>query len=212
MTEDEARHWIRDQFGVSRETAIASFVDLVVTESAQQNLVSRTSLESIWFRHVVDSAQLLGLLSGPSAGKAAASNGLWVDIGTGAGFPGMIVALLTDRPVMLVEPRRKRADFLATAAEHLYLGRRVDVQCRRVEQVVGAAAVISARAVAALPELLAAAYHLNRKETIWLLPKGVNALEEVEAARRTWHGSFHVEQSITQPGSLVVIAMGVLRR
>lgn len=206
MTEDDARRWVRDRYGVSRETEIARFVDMVVDETAKQNLVSRATIEAIWTRHVVDSAQLLDLL------PADSGEGLWVDIGTGAGFPGMVIALLTDRRVALVEPRRKRAEFLAQSVLALGIADRVDVHARRIEQLSLDAAVISARAVAALPELLGAARGVATRRTVWLLPKGINAREEVAAARRTWHGSFHVEPSITQPGSLVIVATDVSAR
>ncbi|OYY79725.1 MAG: 16S rRNA (guanine(527)-N(7))-methyltransferase RsmG [Sphingomonas sp. 28-62-20] len=205
MTEEEARSWIVERFGVSRETLVERFVNLLVAESTRQNLVSAASMDQIWRRHIVDSAQLLALAGAPEDGH-------WIDIGTGAGFPGMIIALLSDRPVTLIEPRRKRADFLTDAAKTLGLARRVVVHARRAEQVTMTASVISARAVAQLPELLAAAAHLSHRETLWLLPKGPSAREEVAAAAQTWHGSFHVEHSITEAGSLIITAKGVARR
>lgn len=205
MTEDEARAWLDDRFGVSRGTKLAEFVALVIAEAAQQNLVSRATIDSIWRRHVVDSAQLV-----PSAKDVPA--GMWIDIGSGAGFPGMVAALLCDRAVMLVEPRRRRATFLEQAAASLGLGGRVTVACRRIEQVQGQAAILSARAVAPLPELLAAAVHLSTSKTRWLLPKGRSALQEVADARIGWHGVFHVEQSLTDPDSMIVLAEKVARR
>lgn len=205
MTEGEARTWIATRYGVPRETLLAAFADMVIAESAEQNLVSASSLASLWHRHIVDSAQLLDWDDG-------AGDTLWVDIGTGAGFPGMVVALLTERPVMLIEPRRRRADFLQRAVDALGVAVRITIAASRVEQVVASAGVISARAVAALPELLGSAAHLATKDTIWLLPKGRRAREEVAAARQTWHGVFHVEQSITETGSLIVKAKGVSRR
>ncbi len=204
MTEEEARAWIADRFGVSRETVIAQFVDMVIAESPNQNLLSMSSMAAIWRRHVVDSAQLMSLASNPS--------GSWIDIGTGAGFPGVIAGLLRDGEVLLIEPRRRRAEFLESAVRALGIGGRVRVVQKRAEQVKARAGIISARAVAALPELLAAAAHLADKDTIWLLPKGRSAMEEVVAAQQTWHGSFHVEHSITEPGSLIIIAKGVARR
>lgn len=206
MTEDEARTRVRERFGVSRETMVAAFVDLVVAESERQNLISKATMDVVWVRHILDSAQLIDLL------PDKARPGPWVDIGTGAGFPGMVIALLTDQPMILVEPRRKRAEFLSDAAQRLGIAERVEVHARKVEQISGNASVISARAVAPLPELLASARHIASRSTIWLLPKGINAREEVEAARRTWHGSFHVEHSVTQPGSLIIIATDVSPR
>lgn len=204
MNEAEARQWIIDRFGVPRETSLAQMAEMIIRENASQNLLAAPSIATIWSRHIADSAQLVDL--------AGDIQGPWIDIGTGAGFPGMVVALLTDIPVTLIEPRRRRADFLAAMVAQFGLGARVRVEARRAQQVQLRAAVISARAVAALPELLAAGAHLAHSETLWLLPKGRSALEEVAAAKRTWHGSFHVKQSITEPGSLIITAKGVARR
>lgn len=201
MTEAEARCWVVARHGVSRETLLERFVDMVRAEAPAQNLVSRTTLDHLWFRHVVDSAQLLD--------HAGDSAGPWLDIGAGAGFPGMVVALLSDHDVMLVEPRRKRAAFLQYAATALGLGTRVTVACARIETISADAAIVSARAVAALPALFGAAHHVARRDGLWLLPKGKSALEEVAVAQLSWHGAFHVEHSITEPGSLIVIAKGV---
>ncbi|WP_066647551.1 MULTISPECIES: 16S rRNA (guanine(527)-N(7))-methyltransferase RsmG [Sphingomonas] len=204
MTEDEARGWICEHFGVPRETLLARFVDIVIAESGRQNLISAATLPQIWRRHIVDSAQLLQ--------RVPAIDGDWFDIGTGAGFPGMVVAILSNGPVTLIEPRRKRADFLRACVVELDLGTRVTVHTARAEQIKGHAAVISARAVAALPELLAATVHLSTKKTRWVLPKGKSAREEVASAQATWHGVFHVEQSITDPESLIILAEKVARR
>lgn len=204
MTEDGARAWVREHFGVPRETSVARFVDLVLVEAGQQNLVSAATLPQIWRRHIVDSAQLIAL-AGPSRGA-------WFDIGSGAGFPGMVVALLTDAPVTMIEPRRKRADFLRAAAASLGVDDRVTVHTARAEQITGHGDVISARAVAALPELFAATVHLSTRKTRWVLPKGKSAREEVAAAQVTWHGVFHVEQSLTDPDSLIILAEKVARR
>ncbi|MBA4771890.1 MAG: 16S rRNA (guanine(527)-N(7))-methyltransferase RsmG [Sphingomonas sp.] len=199
-----ARRWVRERFGVSRETQLAGLVDLVAAEAKRQNLVSSATLDMLWHRHVMDSAQLLRF--------ADAAGERWIDIGTGAGFPGLVIAILTDCPVALVEPRRRRADFLAYAVQELGLAERTVVEPRRVELVTGDAGVISARAVAPLAKLLTAAAHLSTAKTRWLLPKGRSAREEVAAAQRSWHGTFHVEQSLTDPESLIVIVEKVARR
>lgn len=204
MTEEEARNWISARFNSAREQALSTFVHALTAEAARQNLVSASSLERIWSRHIVDSAQLIAL--------AGTGDGRWVDIGTGAGFPGLVIGILGDRPVTLIEPRRKRADFLQAVVDRLGLASRVAVCCARAENYAGNAAVISARAVAALPQLLAAGSHLSTKKTIWILPKGARATEEVAVAQQTWHGVFHVEHSITDPQSLIITAKGVARR
>ncbi len=204
MTEDEALAWIRAHVDVSCGTLLRRFVDLIIEESTRQNLISATSLNHIWARHVVDSAQLIDF--------GQSSPGKWIDIGTGAGFPGIVTAILTDRLVVLIEPRRKRAEFLQNAVSALGLEGRVTVIPARAESYRGSADVISARAVAALTDILAVGAHLSTAKTQWILPKGPRALEEVAAARHSWHGVFHVEQSITDPQSLIITAKGVSRR
>lgn len=201
MTEEEARAWVRDRFGVSRETALARFGAMLVEESARQNLIARSTFETLWSRHLVDSAQLVPL-------AAAVPAGAWIDIGSGAGLPGLVVALLSERQVYLIEPRAKRVAFLRDAAAALGLSGQVSVIAARAEnwRPAAPAAVISARAVAQLSALLTAAAHFSDSSTIWLLPKGQNAQSEVDAARAKWQGRFHVEPSITQPESGIVIA------
>ena len=204
MTEEEARRWITERFGVSRETQLNALVEAVLSESARQNLISPNTAGAIWARHVADSAQLLRFIGDRT--------GPWLDIGTGAGFPGLVIAVLRDEPIVLCEPRRRRAEFLAATASRIGIADRVTVESRKVERLTGARPIISARAVASLDALLTAAAAVSDRGTLWLLPKGRSAREEVEAARKTWHGSFHVEQSITDPESHIVIATDVRRR
>lgn len=204
MTEEEARQWVRDHFGVSRETLLSRFADLVMAGSTAQNLVSAATLSTIWARHIVDSAQLLSL--------AGELGGTWIDVGTGAGFPGVVVAALRDDATVLIEPRRRRVEFLRAVVSELGLGVHTTISPMKAEALSARASVISARAVAPLPDLLNAAAHLSNPDTLWLLPKGRHARQEVAKAQQTWQGTFHVEQSITHPESLIIVAQGISRR
>ncbi|RZF65343.1 16S rRNA (guanine(527)-N(7))-methyltransferase RsmG [Sphingomonas populi] len=205
MTEDEARDWIAVRFGADGMARMERFVDLVVAESEQQNLIARSTIAEIWSRHVVDSAQLIPM--------ADSAGGAWLDIGSGAGFPGLVVAALTERTVTLAEPRKRRVAFLEAAADALGVSERVTVFAGKVEALdVAAVAVISARAVAPLDLLFAGAANLASKDALWLLPKGQSARDEVAIAKRAWHGAFHVEHSLTNKESLIVVARGVARR
>ena len=205
MIDADARQWIVDRFGVSRETLLASLAEIVRIGASQQNLIAPSTLDSLWSRHIMDSAQLLTLSGG--------IEGLWLDIGTGAGFPGLVIACLRPAPMLLCEPRKRRAQFLEAAAARLGLSH-VRVVAAKVESLSlpQAASVISARAVSSLTGLLASAEHVSARDTLWLLPKGRGAREEVAEARKTWQGSFHVEQSLTQPDSLIVTARGMARK
>lgn len=191
---------------VSRETfgRIEAFVELLTTAAAEQNLVARSTLDGIWERHILDSAQLVRFE--PHAGAS------WLDIGSGAGLPGLVVALLVEGPVTLVEPRRLRADFLSHATKELGLSDRVTVHHAKVERLAGRFDVITARAVAPLPRLLEISSHLSTKKTVWVLPKGRGARTELAEAQQAWQGAFHVERSATDADSYIVVADGVGKR
>src|SRR5690606_30321525 len=116
VTEEEARAWIADQFAVSRETwaRLERFVAMLLVEMERQNLIAESTRPHVWARHIVDSAQLLTF-------TGDAPDGQWIDLGSGAGLPAIVVALLTDRPILMVESRRKRIDFLQAVVDELGL-------------------------------------------------------------------------------------------
>jgi 16S rRNA (guanine527-N7)-methyltransferase len=188
---------------VSRETfaRIEKYVELLRREAVRQNLISASTVETVWDRHVLDSAQLVQFE--PKAGSA------WVDIGSGAGLPGLVVACLVDGPVALVEPRRLRAEFLQKMIVALDLSARVSVQQVNAQRAQGKYDVISARAVASLSKLLEISQHLSTGNTVWALPKGRSALEELAEAQQAWQGVFHVERSVTDDESYIVVGTGV---
>ena len=188
---------------VSRETfaRIERYIELLRREAVRQNLISASTMETVWDRHILDSAQLVQFE--PKVGSA------WVDIGSGAGLPGLVVACLVDGPVALVEPRRLRAEFLQRAIVALNLSSRVSLQQVNAQRAQGKYDVISARAVASLPRLLEISQHLSTGNTVWALPKGRGALEELAEAQQAWQGVFHVERSVTDSESYIVVGTGV---
>ena len=207
MTEDEAREWLAQDVSFSPETKgkLVQFVDALIEENGCQNLISATTIPNIWSRHVVDSAQLLTLTSGKTSPP-------WLDLGTGAGFPGIVIGMLTDKPIILVESRRKRFEFLRRQIEVLGLAN-VHLHAGRLETLetmpVG---VISARAFAPLPRLLDLAHRFSRNDTVWLLPKGRSVLEELESVHSSWQGVFHVKPSLTDAEAAIIVATGVSPR
>lgn len=203
MTEAEARDWIADRFGTAKRATLAAFATRIVAETAHQNLIAASTVEQIWGRHILDSAQLVPLAE-------PAGSGDWIDIGSGAGFPGIVAAILTDRRTVLVEPRARRAMLLGEIAADLGLTN-VVVHQAKIERLAAdrPAAVISARAVARLAALFAIGHRHGAHDTLWLLPKGRGAADELVEARAAWRGTFHVEHSITDPTSSIVIATGV---
>lgn len=207
MTEEEARAWIGGHFDVPRETwdRLERYLALLFDEMTRQNLISESTREQVWARHIVDCAQLIGLAPPVEARP-------WVDLGSGAGLPGIVVAILSGWHVILVESRRKRIEFLQSVIDALRLDATVFGGRVEVLERTRPAAVISARAFAPLPKLLGTALHLADANTIWLLPKGKNWQNELETAQQTWQGGFHVERSITDPDSAIVVARSVKRR
>jgi 16S rRNA (guanine527-N7)-methyltransferase len=203
MTEDEAKH----KLNVSRETLerIDRFVAFLREENERQNLVSRSSLDQVWVRHIFDSAQLVRFSKDEQQS--------WLDLGSGSGFPGLIVAMLSAHAVTLVESRKLRADFLHRAAVLLGIGDRITIHCARVETLpTETFDVISARAFAPLDKLLALAARFAAEESLWVLPKGRNAKSELEAAESLWQGDFGLEPSLTDAEARIIVARQVRRR
>jgi 16S rRNA (guanine527-N7)-methyltransferase len=204
MTEDEAKTWLADNLDVSRETweKLEAFAAFLREEAQRQNLISAATLDHIWARHIVDSAQLL---------RHAPAKGTWLDLGSGAGFPGIIIALLSLHRVTLVESRAKRIDYLHRAIEHLGLEDKTIVAGLPVERLESVPySVISARAFAPLPRLLEMSARFSTAKTRWLLPKGRNAAKELHEAHGRWNLDFMVEPSVTdgEAGILVGSLIG----
>jgi 16S rRNA (guanine527-N7)-methyltransferase len=201
MITDEggARAWLR-QLPECDGAAMARLERLVVLltqENQRQNLVSAASLDEIWRRHIADSAQLLTCVPRGTSP--------WLDLGTGAGFPGLVIAAM--RPeceMLLVESRKRRIEWLQAAVRELCLTR-IEVHGARLEDVpTRNAAVISARAFAPLDRLLELSARFSTSDTIWLLPKGRSAPQEL-AMLRGWNHTFHVEQSLTDSDAGVIV-------
>jgi 16S rRNA (guanine527-N7)-methyltransferase len=135
----------------------------------------------------------------------------WLDVGSGAGLPGIVLAILSGEPILLVEPRRLRANFLRRCVNQLD-PLDVEVACSKVEQVTGSFDVVTARAVATADRLLAMTLHLSHPGTRWVLPKGRSGAKELADVRRAWQGRFRAEVSITDPEAVVLVAEGVKPR
>lgn len=199
-TEDQARSWLAALPGCD-EDAIArleTLVALLREENRRQNLVSQASLDHIWLRHIVDSAQLLTHVPRETSGA-------WMDLGTGSGFPGLVIAALQpERVVLMVESRARRIEWLERARIALGLSH-AHVIGQRLEMVeTRNAAVISARAFAPLDRLLPLSARFSTSDTIWLLPKGRSAQQELQDLR-AWRHMFHVEQSLTDPEAGIIV-------
>ena len=194
---------------VSRETLakLEQFADLLGKWNARINLVAPSTLPDLWSRHILDSAQIFH--HAPDDARH------WVDLGSGGGLPGVVCAILAyeARPecrFTLIESDKRKSAFLMTAIREL--GVSAKVLTERVEQAPPQAAdVVSARALAPLPALLAlVARHLAENGTA-LLPKGKNHSAELAAARRGWHFDHVAIESQTDPLARVLILKEIMR-
>lgn len=202
-TEEEAKAWLNalpecDEAALGRLNILA---ELLAAENQRQNLVSAASMGEVWARHIVDSAQLLE--------HVPRGTSPWLDLGTGAGFPGLIVAAL--RPelhVVMVESRKRRVDWLHHACKEMNLVAAEVRGCRLEEMSTQRFSAISARAFAPLERLLTLSARFSTADTVWLLPKGRSAKQELDSLRG-WDHMFHVERSVTDPEAGVIV--GTLR-
>lgn len=189
--------------GVSRETAerLTRYVAHLRKWSGALNLVSRTTLDEVWTRHVVDCAQLYPF--------APAHARRWADLGAGAGLPALVIAALAaeaspDLEVVAVESDARKCAFMADAARAM--GVRLALVNRRIEQAAPLRAdVVSARALAPLPRLLTLAERHLAPGGLGLFPKGAGLAEELTEARRLWHIVEERAPSRTDPAASILI-------
>lgn len=199
-SEAAAQAWLaaRPEWDALAAERIDRLIALLAEENTRQNLVAAASLPVVWQRHIVDSAQLLAHVPRETSSP-------WLDLGTGAGFPGLVIAAL--RPeceVVMVESRARRVDWLERARLALGL-ERASVIGSRLELVPSRNfRVISARAFAPLPRLLELSARFSTKDTLYLLPKGRSAQQELLELNR-WNHLFHVEQSLTDTEAGVIV-------
>ena len=189
---------------VSRETRhrLERYLGLLLEWNARINLIGRTTIANAWSRHILDSVQLLHL-SPPEART-------WLDLGSGAGLPGVPVAIAADelRPqvtMTLVESDRRKVAFLQTVARELDL--RITIEARRIETVRPRTYdVVSARALAPLDRLCALAHRFKGSSTVFLFPKGAHLDSELTRAQKHWHIRADRIPSATNPdGSILKI-------
>jgi 16S rRNA (guanine527-N7)-methyltransferase len=185
--------------GVSRETLarLTAYVELLADWNARQNLVSASSLADIWRRHVWDSAQLIKFI--PDDAKTLA------DLGSGAGFPGLVLAeLLRDQTeVTLFEATAKKCAFLREIGGNLGLNLKIH-NIRMEEAIYEPFDVVTGRACAPLPKLLDYAQHFSGSRTICLFLKGQNVGAELTEARKSWKMNLQQHPSLTDPSGCIL--------
>jgi 16S rRNA (guanine527-N7)-methyltransferase len=189
---------------VSRETIerLSAYAALLVKWQARINLVSASTLTDLWRRHMLDSAQLLPLL--PQGTTSL------IDLGSGAGFPGLVLAILGIPEVHLIESDQRKCVFLAEAARAA--GAKPIIHNKRIEQLKGlSAGVVTARACAPVDQLLTYAQRFLWQDGKALFLKGAAVEEELAAACKNWQMEVERFPSTSDPTGCI-LRLGQVRR
>lgn len=198
----------RDKTGVSRETLddLVAYSELLIKWQTRINLIGSGTLPDIWHRHFLDSAQLAMIDPLPQ--------GPWLDFGSGAGFPGLVVAIMRrsepDFSMHLVESNGKKAAFLREVIRAT--GAPAEVHCKRFEELLPLpVGVISARAVAPLSQLLSLSEPFIEQNPTFLFPKGQDVDEELTDASKCWNIDLDKYPSMTDPQGVLLRIKDVSR-
>ncbi|WP_284123884.1 16S rRNA (guanine(527)-N(7))-methyltransferase RsmG [Parerythrobacter aestuarii] len=202
--EDDARAFVAARGDDSALERIEALIAALREENQRQNLVSSGSLDHVWQRHIADSAQLLD--------HVPRETSPWMDLGSGAGFPGLVIAAIRpDSRILLVESRKRRIEWLESMIDRLALAN-CTVAGMRLEAVAAfEARVITARAFAPLEKLLRLSARFSTDDTVWLLPKGRSAGVELQGIGKKWQKLFHVEQTATDPEAAILVGKGTVK-
>ena len=187
---------------VSRETCdlLRLYYDMLVSWNKKINLVSRKSIKTTWNRHFLDSAQLWLYLP-QKANK-------WLDFGSGAGFPGLVIAFISkelkpDLKIVLVEKNKKKALFLNEVVNKI--GLNVEILSNNVELIRPQRAdVITSRAFGKLDHLLKISYKHQNKDTTALFPKGISFTEEIIISKKKWSYELERIKNIIDSNSFIL--------
>lgn len=198
---DRAREQVLAAYGVSRETtqALDIYVEQLAGWQTVKNLVGPSTLSEVWSRHVADALQLLSLVHEARS---------WVDLGSGAGIPGLILAIAGKERgirVTLIESNARKCAFLTEAAR--LTGAPALIRNARIETAIGFAAgadIVCARALASLDQLLEWTAPLLKSGTIGLFPKGRDVQAELTQAAARWTFAYDLLPSRTDPDARIV--------
>lgn len=199
----------QERFDVSRETIdrFTAYHALLCKWNDKINLVSKTTLHNVWHRHFADSAQLWALI--PDSAR------YWLDVGTGAGFPGLVGAIIAkekspDMSFTLVDSDQRKVAFLAAVVREVDL--KVTLLPSRIDSIPPRPAdVISARALAPLSKLIEMTRPNSNESTCFLFQKGQNYKSELTEARKVWHIEPEIIPSMTDANAVILRIKGDIR-
>ena len=197
------------ELDVSRETldTLKRLEDLIILWNPAINLVSNNSISDLWNRHIIDSAQVFTCIS--------PKTGLWMDVGSGGGFPGIVVSIIAkelapDLRTVLVECDNRKCVFLRTAIRELGLSAKVVND--RIENVIFSDVLyLSARALSNLNNLLFMVENNVSRETVCIFPKGRSHKKELAESQKNWKFDLRAIESNTSEEGKIIVLRGLER-
>ena len=202
---NELDDFIKYNQDVSRETIekLSVFQSFLLEQNQKFNLVSKNETKKIWIRHIHDSLRILSLLNS----KNININNNILDIGSGGGFPAIPLAIATRDlgfKYTLCESITKKSNFLNLAIDMLQLSN-IEVINDRVENIKNVKFdIITCRAVSKLTKIFTYSHHLTKQNTIFLLHKGINIIEEINDANKHWFFDYELIKNDLEEGSFII--------
>ncbi|MFL2886152.1 MAG: 16S rRNA (guanine(527)-N(7))-methyltransferase RsmG [Candidatus Pelagibacterales bacterium] len=204
---DEVEDFSINNPNVSRETIVklSIFRDFLLKENQKTNLIAKSQKDKIWMRHIHDSLRILALLEGKEPKNI-------LDIGSGGGFPGIPLAIATqnlDIQYTLIESIKKKSAFLESARKLLDLSN-VKVINKRVENLKNVEFdIITCRALAKLTQIFNYSHHLSKQNTVFLLHKGINIVDEINEATKCWFFDYELIENKLESKSYILKIFGL---
>ena len=188
-----------------RKKLLENYVRMIKKSQESLNLIGRSTISNIWERHIIDSIQILNHL--PKEKK----NSFLLDVGTGAGLPGIVLAIMGRHDVILCEKSPKKSNFLKKVQKELSLN--YIVHNRRIEDIIiKNVSIIVSRAYASISKLILSNFHLISKETILVIHKGKKYMEEIKDAKKNFFFSYKKFKSITSNESVILKIENIEKR
>ena len=184
---------------------LEKYVKQTINYSNKFNLIGKSTIIDIWDRHILDSAQIFELLPDNKKGE------IILDVGSGAGFPGMVLAIMGKKNVMLCEKSEKKVSFLRKILSDysinakIYAGRVELLNEKNIK-------IIVARAFAPLKKLISSIFHLIRKDTVLILHKGKKYKIEIEEALKIYSFSYDCKSSVSNKEGRLIIIQNIIKR
>ncbi len=179
---------------------LATYVEVLLKWNKKINLISKNTVPNLWMRHIVDSAQIIAFVENKKQ--------VIIDVGAGAGFPGMILRILGLENVILIESDERKTSFLREVARTLNLD--LEIVNDRVEKIFIKSDIVVARGFSALDEMLDKVNNIEYSRM--LLLKGKNVESEISQASKNWKFCYKKHESITSAGSYILDITNVRRR